>query len=126
MTSVLDASAVLAFLRREKGAPFVEKRLVGAILSTVNYSEVLKKAVEHGGLLSDARSRVELLQLTILPLDACQAEIAAGLWPAVRHLGLSMADRCCLALAVNLNRPVLTADQNWAKLDIGVKTELIR
>jgi ribonuclease VapC len=40
---VLDASALLAFVRSESGADVVAKHLNNALLSAVNYSEVLKK-----------------------------------------------------------------------------------
>jgi ribonuclease VapC len=123
---VLDASAVLSLLRREPGAEYVENRLPGAAISAVNYSEVIKKAVERGGNVADARAQVEFLQLSVVPFDIDLACHAAGLWPAVREFGLSLADRCCLALAATLGRPVLTADRSWKTLKIGVTVELIR
>jgi ribonuclease VapC len=46
---VLDASAMIAFLRSEPGADIVGKRVCGALISTMNYSKVLKKTIEIGG-----------------------------------------------------------------------------
>jgi ribonuclease VapC len=123
---VLDASAALALLRRESGAEYVESRLTGAVISAVNYSEVIKKAVERGGNVADARAQLDFLQLSVVPFDIVLACHAAGLWPAVREYGLSLADRCCLALGATLGRPVLTADRSWGELNIGVSVELIR
>lgn len=123
---VLDTSAVLALLRRERGAAFVEKRLAGAAICAVNYSELIQKAVEHGGNVADARAQLDFLQLSVIPLDAAMAGHAAGLWPAAREFGLSFADRCCLALAASLDRPVLTANRSWGELDIEITVELIR
>ena len=123
---ILDASAVLAFLRREPGAERVEPRLPGARMSAVNHAEVLQKGIETGATMDDVRSAVALLQLEIVPFDAEQAALAAALWPRVRPKGLSLADRCALALALRLERPVLTADREWGRLEIGVEIEVIR
>ena len=58
--------------------------------------------------------------------SATQAEIAAGLWTSTREVGLSLADRACLALAIDLRAPVLTGDRAWRDLPIGVEVILIR
>lgn len=123
---VLDASAAIALLHRERGAEYVEDRLLGAVISAVNYSEVIKKAVERGGNVAEARAELDYLQLAVIPFDTALACHTAGLWPGVRQFGLSFADRCCLALGASLGRPVLTADREWLKLDLGVVIELIR
>lgn len=123
---VLDASALLAVLRNEPGKDVVAKRMEGAAVSSVNYSEVLKKSLERGGTLEETRALLYTLRLEIVPFDAALAESAAGLWPATRELGLSLADRCCLALGLYLNRPVLTADRGWKRLKCGIEVINIR
>jgi PIN domain nuclease of toxin-antitoxin system len=46
---VLDASALLAFLRDEPGAEVVERALeAGAAIRAANWAEVLSKAAEVG------------------------------------------------------------------------------
>jgi PIN domain nuclease of toxin-antitoxin system len=123
---VLDASALLALLRKEKGATVVERHLDGAVLSAVNYSEVLKKTVEAGGKIEEAAARIEDLQLKIIPFGERQAATAAGLFPKTRNKGLSLADRACLALALELSLPALTTEERWEKCDTGVKVVRIR
>ena len=50
MTSVvLDASAMMAYLNAEPGADIVRAALHDAVMSSVNFSEVLKKTVERHG-----------------------------------------------------------------------------
>jgi ribonuclease VapC len=40
--------------------------------------------------------------------------------------GLSLGDRACLALALTRGEPAVTADRQWAQLDLGIRIELIR
>src|SRR5262249_4561210 len=123
---VLDASALLALVRKEKGAEVVERHLEGAVVSSVNYSEVLKKTVEAGGKIEEAAVRMEGLQLKIIPFGERQAAMAAGLYPKTRNKGLSFADRVCLALALELSLPALTTEEKWEKCETGVKVVRIR
>ena len=51
---------------------------------------------------------------------------AGALRLATRHLGLSLGDRACLALAEREQLPILTGDGAWALLDIGLDIRLIR
>ena len=44
---VLDASALLEVMNSEPGADIVRASLVGALMSAVNYSEVMKKTIER-------------------------------------------------------------------------------
>ena len=61
-----------------------------------------------------------------MPLDAEDAGRLAELRPKTRALGLSLADRACLALALRLGLPVLTTDGAWAELDLPVAVAVIR
>ena len=76
---VLDASALLALLHKERGSELVERNLPGAALLTVNYSEVLKKTIENGGAQSAADSFIRQLQLQIIPFDERLASDTAAL-----------------------------------------------
>lgn len=60
------------------------------------------------------------------PVDWQQVMIASELDRSGRALGLSLGDRCCLALAMVYDLPVLTADRAWAQLRLGLKIELLR
>ena len=62
----------------------------------------------------------------ILPFTAEDAEARAELWPETQSLGLSLADRACLALARGLSLLVLTTDSVWERLEIGVSVRVIR
>jgi ribonuclease VapC len=123
---VLDASALLAVLLQERGADVVEHRVAGAAISTVNYSEVLKKAVEKGGTLEGAASVVRSLQMEIIPFEEWNARDAARLYPTTKDKGLSFADRACLSLAMDLDAPLYTADKRLAGVDVPIDVILIR
>ncbi len=87
-------------------------------MSAVNWSEVSQKARSRGVDSGELLRAVSRAGLDVLPLTQVRAESAAGLWSATRDLGLSLADRACLALALELGRPAVTADRAWATLEI--------
>lgn len=123
---ILDASAVIALLRREKGAEVVTSAIPGAIMSTVNVSEVASWLADAGVQEKEIRLTLDGLKLEFTAFDGDAAFSAAALRQATRKKGLSFGDRACLALAKYLALPVLTADRSWAELDIGVEVVLIR
>ncbi|EDN66875.1 PilT-like protein [Beggiatoa sp. PS] len=110
---VLDASALLAFLHNEKGAERVAKNVHGAIISTVNLTEVMTKLFEKGLTRETIQRILKALHLEMVNFDAEMASKAAELRLITRHLGLSLGDRACLAVAEQLNLPVLTTDKQW-------------
>lgn len=132
MRAVLDASALLAWLRREPGTPVVRDALrQTCAISAINWAEVLSKLAEGGEDPEDTQRTLTeggvLGQVLIVqPLDGEQALEIARLRLLTRDAGLSLADRACLALAVSLDLPALTADRAWAELGLGMRVELIR
>lgn len=123
---VLDASAVIAAVRGEKGGEFVSPHLMGATISAVNWAEVVERITSLGVSGDGLRADFEGMGVRIAPVDAAQAELAAHLRPQTKSAGLSLADRLCIALGAERGSPVLTADQAWADLDLGVEVRLIR
>lgn len=65
-------------------------------------------------------------QLEIVQFESDLAAMAASLRPLTRKLGLSFADRACLALGLQSGLPVLTSDKAWSKLKLDVKIMQIR
>jgi ribonuclease VapC len=123
---VFDASAVLAELYDEPGADVVRACKAGARLSALNFAEVVSKLVDNGMQPAIARQMASELPLTIVALDRRGATEAGILRLTMRRAGLSLGDRVCIALAAELGLPVLTADREWARLDLGVEVRLIR
>lgn len=124
---VLDASALLAWLREEPGAGVVEERLSGAFVSAVNLSEVMQKSLAVGVEVSGLAEDIGALGVSFVGFGAEEAAVAAGMWPGTRALGLSLADRACLETAVRLGLPALTADRPWREIEWeGLSVEVIR
>ena len=127
MTTVLDASAILATLRGEAGADRVADAMAsGAVVGAVNLSEVVAKVVERDASTEQVDAILVRFLSRTRPFDADQAASAGRLRAVTRPAGLSLGDRSCLALALALGAPVLTADRAWAGLDVGVSIEVIR
>jgi ribonuclease VapC len=123
---VFDASAVLALLLRETGASEVEAKRGSAVWSAVNYSEVIAKLTSFTRSPEETVHRVDRLELKCVAFDRELAVQAASLRPVTQSLGLSLADRACLALAMSRRVPVLTADRAWGQLQLGIDIILIR
>lgn len=126
MTPVLDASALLAYLQREPGFERVGAVLDHACISSVNWSEVLQKCARNGIDTVPVATYLTEIGLTVEIFTASQAKRAADLWSQTRALGLSLADRACLALAMEKSVPALTADKAWLDLELPIAIELIR
>ncbi|HLP23951.1 MAG TPA: type II toxin-antitoxin system VapC family toxin [Microbacteriaceae bacterium] len=120
---ILDASAILAFLKDEQGAEMVLAALEsGSACSAANWSEVAQKVRSAGADWGLASSLLHSFDVTIEPVTADDAERAAELWSP--KAGLSLADRLCLALADRKQTDALTADRAWSLLHPRV--QLIR
>jgi ribonuclease VapC len=124
-TFVLDASAVIALIRGEPGADFINERLVGAAISAVNLQEVVKELLDQGVGLAAASTAVLALSLDVIAHDADDALAAADLAKATRKFGRGIGDRSCMALAIRLGVPALTTDRAWAQLAIPGLTVLL-
>lgn len=123
---VLDASAVLALLKREPGADRVRAVLDRAVIGAVNVAEVQSKLVELGLSPDAAEARIRFLGCPILAFSEVHAIEAGSLIALTLSLGLSLGDRACLALAIDRKATVYTTDRIWTELDLGIKIEAIR
>ncbi len=125
--SVVDASAVIAFVRREPGAAVVAQALAaGVAISTVNLTEIVSKLSELGRPEDEIRRVIDGLGLDVIPFDEEQAFRAGALRTATRSAGLSLGDRACLALAEQLGVPALTTDRSWQQVQLGIDIHLVR
>lgn len=124
--AVLDASALLAVLFGEPGAEIVREVLPGALVSAVNYGEVVSKALDRERDFEATLIALAHMAFIVIPHDLGLAKRTGGLRPLTKHLGLSVGDRACLALAERERRPAYTSDRNWTRLKIGIDVRVIR
>lgn len=125
---VLDSSALVALLMQEPGAEVVAAALDGgpASICAVNWAEVAGRLTRVGAAPRTIRNSLKALDLIVVPLDADLA-VEAGLMEAdTRPLGLSLGDRCCLALASREGGRVLTTDRAWLHWKGKAKVVCIR
>jgi PIN domain nuclease of toxin-antitoxin system len=127
-TVILDASALLAVVLKEKGADIVVKALEegNTCMTTVNLAEVMVKMYEHTFSKEDINAFMDGLSIHVIDVDMELAHIAASYYPKTKSLGLSLADKICFAAAALGNYKALTTDRAWAKANVGVKVQVIR
>lgn len=122
----VDTSALLAMMQAAPGGSLVGVKLRHSTLSTVNFYEVLEYSQKHGIDVSSMATDLALLGMSIEPFTSDDAYAAAELINNPAAASLSMSDRACLALAQRLEVPVLTADNTWKKLQLGVEVQVLR
>jgi PIN domain nuclease of toxin-antitoxin system len=124
--SVLDSSVLIAILRNERLDDHVIDVIDGGVISAANYAEVWTK-IHDLGLTDDSRARgIFSLLSRVEPFTESQAYLAANLRAVTRHAGLSLGDRACLALALEIRADVYTADRQWSSISVGCTIHLIR
>lgn len=131
---LLDASAIIAYIRKEPGGEEVLHGLMQGrqdfLVSAVQLVEVEGKLVGDGSFTPEqVRSRIHRLGhlLEVVPFDA-RAQKAAGFYYARRRpYDLSLGDALCLGLAEVLSADVMTAEQSWAIIpNLPLQVLLIR
>lgn len=125
---VLDASAILALLKGERGATKVAGVIADAAVCAVNQAEVVSHYIHLGASFDDVRAMLGALPYRVVAADEGLAWDAGELRRVTMTAGLSLGDRFCLALARRSGAPVYTADKAWKDIagDSGVKVIVIR
>lgn len=126
--AVIDASALLAFLKDES-TPLdeLEFLLPKSIISSVNACEVATVMTRLGIPSEEIEGLINETIGEIVPFHKQQYLLAAKLWITTKPYGLSLGDRACLALGQYMKLPVYTADKIWTKLEIeNLQINLIR
>jgi ribonuclease VapC len=123
---VLDSSALIALVRRERGWEKVAVALERSVICAVNLAESFTKLVHKGGEPRLVERLLQDLALEVLPFDEELAWTSRDLCSRAWTHGVSFADRACLALARHLGLHAMTADGEWRKLGVGIRVTLFR
>lgn len=103
-----------------------EVTLEGAVINSVNWSEVVQKAEQNGVAMLGIREELGALGLDLQGFSLEEGQKAAELYPLTKAYGLSLGDRACLATASVLSGTAVTAEGVWAKAEHGVPVRVIR
>lgn len=111
--TVLDASAILAFLQAEPGEDVVRQALQAdqCVVSAANQAEVIAKALDRGADPEAIKIILAELAYTVIDIKAEDGVQAGWMRSHTRQIGLSLGDRLCLAVAQRLKAKILTADR---------------
>ncbi len=123
---ILDSSALLAFYNDEPGWQEVESYQGNSVISAVNAAEVISTLIRNGIESSKARAAVTEFVSEIVPYDIEQAYGTGQLITIGKQYGLSLGDRACLSLGIQMQLPVLTGDLIWQEAELDVEIILFR
>jgi ribonuclease VapC len=126
---VLDASAVLAWLMRERGKEIVDRVLPFAVVPASALTEALYRAVERAHALPADELYQSLLVagIEVEPVTERDAVRASELiaWSRTRdedrlQRSLSLGDGLCIAVAERLELTVTGGDDYWESVPMRV------
>jgi ribonuclease VapC len=126
--TLFDASAVIAAIKGEPGEETVFALAQDAAISTVNLAEVFGYAARSELSASVVDVFLEETGIAILPLSREEAARAGEYLPLTKSIGLSLADRCCLAVASIRRLTLAATDRPLLEFagSIGIETEALR
>jgi ribonuclease VapC len=115
---ILDSSALLALIKNENGSEVVEPLLGKIVMSAINIAEVAGILVDLGMSHEECINSIEPFVDLIVPLDMQQSFEIAFLKKLTKDKGLSIGDRACIALGIQMGLPIYTADKIWQNLNL--------
>ncbi len=125
---VLDASALLAWIQGEPGGDYVANLLTQECkLSAVNLAELVTKLLDNNHTApQNLGQQLRTLGIEICAFSEAKAISAGLLRKQTLTIGLSLGDRACLSLAIELQAVVLTGDKAWKELNLPIEIVDIR
>ncbi len=129
---VLDSSAVLALVLKERGGNRVDALLamaesgedVHVAISSVNWCEILTRLHRENPSMTTQEMDALLAGIELVPFGKAEAELAAGY--SRSYSELSLGDRACLALASTRKAAAWTTDKICTRVQAGVPIEVLR
>ncbi len=131
MNYVMDSSAILAYLKDEKGAEQVQnffgRTNIDLYIHSVNLMEVHYRFTSFGGDLAanEALEDLSRLGVTVVQDFPRSLLLRASFFKTCNQF-LSLADSICIALGEKLDAVVVTSDKLFARIKNEAKVKLIR
>ena len=117
---VMDSHAILAFIQEEPGHDYVENLLRKAAnghlelhISVINLAEVQYKIIRRDEDPTTELTAIEAFPLTVAPADPHIPQVVQ----LKARYPISLADCFAVALAQDLDCPVVTGDPEFRKLE---------
>ncbi len=123
---VLDASALLCLLGDGRGADRVAAVLTRSVIGAANLAEAVATLRGHGLSLDEVHEALGGLDLDVRSLSTAQAMTIGDLHAVGGASGLSLGDRACLALAIELDAAIYTTNPALARAVVAVVVTDIR
>jgi ribonuclease VapC len=131
---VLDASALLAWVRHEHGAETVGRLMPVAVVPAPNLTEVLHSARRRGHRMPSEQLRDSMLALGLEVESFGEADCVRAaelLLYSAEHPGpnderLSLGDATCIAVAERRRLPIAGDDSYWSLLPLMVDYHAFR
>ena len=123
-TIVLDASALIAMLKKEPGGDKVAQVIGDTKITAINYAEVISHFCHAGMPVAEVDAMLSPLPMVVVSADEKLARLAGHLRTMTSSAGLSLCDRFCLALAQLEKLPAWTSDRNWQAIAEAVQVEI--
>lgn len=126
--AVLDASAIIALLKGDRGASKVAAVVADSAVCVINHAEVISHFVHLGAPIDEIRIMLGALPYTIVSADEALTWEACALRAVTSSVELSPGDLFCFALAKRFAVPAYTADRAWKDVAAvaGVRVVAIR
>jgi ribonuclease VapC len=126
---VLDASAALAYLLKERGERLVSQNLASSVITSVNLVEVMRW-LRRGLSDTQAQTVCSVFVSKIAGVEAVKREdvlTASRLYADFQKShNISLGDAVCLAVGMRLGVEVWTTDAIWASLPNAGQVRVIR
>lgn len=126
MGFVIDSSVFLAAINKEPGGDKLAEYLDDSVIPVTTYTEIVTRLLDAEMTFDEAEDLMSSFGQPTIDVTFSLARRAAEFRSATRENGLSMGDRICLAVAESLGATAVTADREWARVNLGIPIELIR
>ena len=119
---ILDTSAIIAVLKKEKGYKVIEEIIGSSCISSVNLSELVSVLVRLK--VSEVDELITDLVPDVIDFDEKIAIEAGKLSKITKDYGLSLGDRACISTGIYYGMKIYTTDKVWASIN-EIKSNIV-